>query len=60
MTAGRLQVATEVVKARLEQDDPQLPACDVRAQRIVADLYEMGLLAIGPRVERVDVPSGVV
>lgn len=60
MTATRHQVAVEVVRARLEQDDPQLPGCDVRAERIVADLYDMGLLSIGRRVECVDVPSGVV
>lgn len=50
MTASRLQVATEVVRARLEADDPQLPGADERAQRIVADLYDMDLLAIGRRV----------
>lgn len=60
MTASRLQIATEVVRARLEQDDPQLRGADVRAQRIVADLYDMGLFAIGRRVERVEVREGVL
>lgn len=60
MSGGRYAQAVEIVTARLEADDPQLPGCEVRAERIVSDLFEMGYLAIGRRVERVDVSGAVL
>ncbi len=58
MTAGRYATAVEVVRQVLERDDPQLPGTDVRAKRIVDELYDMGLLAMGRRIEAV--PGDVV
>ena len=60
MSADRFDQAVEVVRHRLEADDPQLPGADVRAERVVSDLYDMGLLAVGRRVERVEVREGVL
>lgn len=54
MNADRWEQAVEVVRHRLEEDDPQLPGCEVRAERIVSDLFERGLLAPTRRIERVD------
>lgn len=54
MTPDMWNRVVEVVRNRLAADDPQLPAPDVRAERIVSDLFEAGLLAPTRRIERVE------